>query len=82
MRFRFTKTHPAASRKAPRISLGVPPPGGRMFALEVKVPGGKHPVSAIQCHRLDQWAKAGAVAAVVESAGEALVAVGVAVTRR
>ena len=79
---RFKKTHPAGVEVGTPDPLGCLPPAGRMFALEVKVPGGNHPVSAIQCHRLDQWAKAGAVAAVVESAREALVAVGVAVTRR
>lgn len=54
-------------------------PGGRAFALEVKQPGRSdgpagNGASALQLRELDRWRAAGAVAAVVCSASEALAA--------
>jgi Holliday junction resolvase len=64
------KTHPAG------VEVGTPDIigciSGRMFALEVKDPQGRHPLSAIQRHRLEEWAAAGAIVGVVESIEEAL----------
>ena len=45
---------------------------GRFVALEVKLPGGKHPVSPLQTQVLRQIKRAGGVARVVTSEEDAL----------
>lgn len=49
---------------------------GRMFALEVKAPGGKHPVTPIQKYEMQKMANAGARVAVIESVEDALAVLG------
>lgn len=48
---------------------------GRHFELEVKTPVGA--LTRLQEARLAEWSQAGAITAVVRSAGEALVALGI-----
>jgi hypothetical protein len=48
---------------------------GRHFEFEVKAPGGR--LSRIQEIRLEEWRNAGAIAAVVHNATEALAALGI-----